>query len=86
MKKRIETYSPSIDKTKNISVNKIQDTRKSSYTEKFKAIEDANGFIATTMNVGVVLDVLSHKMYPSPESAMRELYMNAIRACQIATL
>ena len=40
MKKRIETYSPSIDKTKNISVNKIQYTRKSSFTEMFKDIED----------------------------------------------
>ena len=82
--KKIKTFSPSIDKTKNINVSKIPDTRKTSYTEKFKEIEDAKGFIETTMNVGVVLDVLSHKMYPSPESAMRELYMNAIRACQIA--
>ena len=84
MKKKIKTFSPSIDKTRNINVSKIQDTRKSTYTEKFKEIEDEKGFIKTTMNIGVVLDVLSHKMYPSPESAMRELYMNAIRACQIA--
>jgi len=73
-----EIYVPEIKKEE---VLKIEGT---DYDSRLDSVMDSNGFIKTRINEEVIIQRISHDLYKSSDSGLRELYNNEVRACQIA--
>ena len=71
-------FIPEIKKEKTYNLDEAN------YKSKLDQLADQNGFIKTRLNEEVIIQRISHDLYKNPESALRELYNNELRACLIA--
>ena len=75
----VHTYKPVIktEKAVNASVDE-------SYTDKLSSATGSNGLISVEIDRDVIIQRISSDLYASPESGVRELLANEIRACHQA--
>lgn len=72
----IETYEPELVPQKPLAIDSPDTT--------FNDIMGKDGLISTRLNQRVIIQRIAKDLYKNEKSGLRELYMNAVRACRIA--
>lgn len=75
MNEKINTYEPEINPQKKLDI----ESPNSDFDDIMK-----DGLIHTKLNQSVIIQRIAKDLYNNPNSGLRELFMNSVRACMIA--